>query len=280
MGDLMDGELPPRGHNLPDDLTFDEWLAEGEELGNAERATPWAIGDWWNRGNGWDRRRTEIIRQPNWKGPAQASCQKYGSIASTFKPWMRIQGLSLYHHQIAARLAKLDSAEANRLLNKCEQSKQSIQEFRTEVRQAVWSLISAIWTQDQLDRKARAEAGECVIASLRDNGNDQRMDEALLRWAEVEGRLLRIDRQGPFGNPFIMPDDGERDDVIEKFAKFYWPHKPELLRQIPEHAGKVLACWCYPERCHGHVIAETINRVAAGEGTAEEIAEEIANYDG
>jgi hypothetical protein len=136
------------------------------------------------------------------------------------------------------------------------------------------------WTDSQLERKGRVEAGESVVASMRDDGNGQRIDEALLNWAENEGRLLRIDRQGPYGNPFVMPDDGDRDEVIAKFEKFYWPHKPELLRQVPEHAGKVLACWCYPERCHGHVIAETINRVIAGEGTAEEIAEEIANHDG
>jgi len=136
-------------------------------------------------------------------------------------------------------------------------------------------ITAAEWTESQLDRRARAEAGESVIANLHEGA-----DEALLAWAEADGRLLRIDRQGPFGNPFIMPDDGDRDDVIEIFAKFYWPHKRELLRQVPEHAGKVLACWCYPERCHGHVIAETINRVAAGEGSAKEIAEDIANYDG
>jgi hypothetical protein len=131
------------------------------------------------------------------------------------------------------------------------------------------------WTESQLDRKARAEAGECVVASMRDG-----VDEPLLQWAEHAGRLVRVDRQSDFGNPFVMPDDGDRGEVIGKFEKFYWPHKPALLAQIADWQGKVLVCWCHPEDCHAEVIAATANAVFRGEGTAQQVADRFADSDG
>lgn len=118
----------------------------------------------------------------------------------------------------------------------------------------------AEWTDDQLDRKARAEAGECVVANLHEG-----IDAALLSWAEAKDRFVRIDRKTEWGNPFEMPDDGERPEVVGKFSMFYLPNKDALLDKIPTLRGMVLGCWCHPERCHGHVIAEAVNREANGE---------------
>jgi len=184
--------------------------------------------------------------------------------------WLKNIGLSDRTAQLYVQVARLSPEETATVADLSLKAA-----LKALGKQPAVSPAAAEWTDSQLARRAAAESGDAVIANLHDGA-----DEALLAWAEAEGRLLRVDRQSPFGNPFVMPDDGDRDDVIEKFAKFYWPHKPDLLRQAPEHAGKVLACWCYPERCHGHVIAETINRAAAGEGTAEEIADEIADHDG
>ena len=67
------------------------------------------------------------------------------------------------------------------------------------------------------------------------------------------------DRRGPWGNPFIIPDDGDRNEVIGKFEKYYWPHKAKLQADAPGLLGKVLGCWCHPEPCHCHVIAKAAN---------------------
>ena len=131
------------------------------------------------------------------------------------------------------------------------------------------------WTNDQLQRKAAAESGECVVANMREQ-HGKRTDEALLSWAEATDRFVRIDGRTDWGNPFVMPDDGERDEVVTKFARFYWPQKNGLLAAAPSLRGKVLSCWCHPEQCHGHIIAETVNEEAEGQGTAAEIAERIA----
>jgi len=133
----------------------------------------------------------------------------------------------------------------------------------------------AAWTADQLDRKAEVEAGRCVVANMHDNA-----DAALLAWAEAEGLYVRIDRRSVWGNPFEIPDDGERAEVVGKFAKFYLPYKDGLLARIPTLRGKVLGCWCHPEECHGHIIAEIVNAEAEGKGDAGQLADQLADIDG
>lgn len=51
-----------------------------------------------------------------------------------------------------------------------------------------------------------------------------------------------------------MPADGTRDDVCDKHADWL-QSKPELLDALPELKGKVLACWCHSQRCHGDHLA-------------------------
>ena len=135
----------------------------------------------------------------------------------------------------------------------------------------VKSHLAQGWTQDQAERKAQVENGVCVVATMRD-----KTDAALLAWAEASGKMERIDRQTEWGNPFEMPMDGDRAEVVGKFSKFYLPHKPGLLAKMPALRGKVLACWCHPEECHGDIIAEVVN----GEGDITEIVERIADHDG
>jgi hypothetical protein len=105
-------------------------------------------------------------------------------------------------------------------------------------------------------------------------------DVALLMWAQSNDRFVRIDRRTEWGNPFEMPDDGDRAEVVGKFSKFYLPYKVGLLARIPTLRGKVLGCWCHPAECHGHIIAEIVNRQADGEGTAEQLADQLAEVDG
>jgi len=47
--------------------------------------------------------------------------------------------------------------------------------------------------------------------------------------------------------------------VIKKYTD--WIYKqPDLLHMArDELKGKILACWCAPEACHGHVLARIAN---------------------
>jgi hypothetical protein len=109
------------------------------------------------------------------------------------------------------------------------------------------------WTEDEKQRKADVESGMTVLAN-------QERDKNLLQWAEKNKCLVRIDRGSKWGNPFLIGDDGDRDEVCEKFEKFYFPNKNKLLQQIEKLKGKVLSCHCYPERCHGLTLISELKK--------------------
>lgn len=105
------------------------------------------------------------------------------------------------------------------------------------------------WSQSELERKAVVEAGGTVVANMH-----QDTDRALLQWAKATNRFVRIDRNSDWGNPFEMPADGDRDTVCDSYEIFF-PRKFSLHNRLDELKGKVLGCWCYPQRCHGDYLA-------------------------
>lgn len=75
-----------------------------------------------------------------------------------------------------------------------------------------------------------------------------------------------IGRPSPFGNPFSHTPStlarfrvGSREEAIDAFSR--WVHsKPDLIARIKrELKGKVLGCFCAPNRCHGDVLARIAN---------------------
>lgn len=58
-----------------------------------------------------------------------------------------------------------------------------------------------------------------------------------------------------YGNPFVIGPDGSRNEVIAKF-RAWLPEQPHLMARVHELHGKVLGCFCAPQACHGHVLAE------------------------
>lgn len=64
-----------------------------------------------------------------------------------------------------------------------------------------------------------------------------------------------IGRGSPWGNPFVIGEDGTREMVIAKYRE--WIRKqPELVKQLPTLRGKILGCYCAPNACHGDVLVE------------------------
>jgi hypothetical protein len=108
------------------------------------------------------------------------------------------------------------------------------------------------WTKADKERRTAVLRGQTVTANLR-------TDERLIRWADSEGLLVRIDRATDWGNPFVVDEDGDRPECCEKFG-VYLEMRPSLLRRLPELRGKVLACWCCPEQCHGDCLAARANK--------------------
>ena len=116
------------------------------------------------------------------------------------------------------------------------------------------------WTEDETRRRTVVEAGGTVVVNLHKG-----TDEALKKWSREAGLLVKIERysRSPFRNPFILGRDGDRDAVCEAFA-VRLRQTPHLLEALPSLRGKVLGCWCYPERCHGLEIIKALDEREAG----------------
>ena len=72
--------------------------------------------------------------------------------------------------------------------------------------------------------------------------------------ALVRGYVARIDRGTPWGNPYVLGEDGDRTTVIDNYERHYLEWKPSLTSKLQTLRGKALGCWCAPEPCHGDVL--------------------------
>ena len=61
-------------------------------------------------------------------------------------------------------------------------------------------------------------------------------------------------RGSPYGNPFVIGKDGDRDTVCDRF-------EAEILPTLDVSAlrGKDLLCFCAPKRCHCDAILKKAN---------------------
>jgi len=73
---------------------------------------------------------------------------------------------------------------------------------------------------------------------------------------------IYIGRRSPFGNPFVISRDGDRDKVISLYRKYFYKRlewDPEFEGKILALKGKVLGCYCKPLPCHGDIIVEYLD---------------------
>lgn len=64
-----------------------------------------------------------------------------------------------------------------------------------------------------------------------------------------------VGRPGPWGNPFRVGRDGDREAVLRKYEAWLLAQPDLVERARRELRGKVLGCWCAPKPCHGDVLA-------------------------
>lgn len=136
----------------------------------------------------------------------------------------------------AARIQKA----APEVFEKVKAGKISMQDATRVVR----AIPTEPWLDDERERQQAVESGEAVLANAS-------RDKNLIQWAAGKGLEVRIDRGTVFGNPYVLGEDGDRNEVCNAYGEHYLPHKRSALRQIGSLRGKVLVCHCYPERCHG-----------------------------
>lgn len=91
---------------------------------------------------------------------------------------------------------------------------------------------------------------------------------------------VRIDRKSKWGNPFVIGEDGNRAEVVEKYREWL-VDQPVLLKAIAagELDGKRLGCWCAPELCHGDVLADFASLRTSARHEYWDVTAEYANAD-
>lgn len=62
--------------------------------------------------------------------------------------------------------------------------------------------------------------------------------------------------QSKWANPYSVKKYG-RDECLRLY-KEYIKTRPDLINSISELQGKILGCWCHPDKCHGDTLAEIL----------------------
>lgn len=90
-------------------------------------------------------------------------------------------------------------------------------------------------------------------------------------------------KRSPWANPWSVCEHG-RESAVALFARWV-AGDPEVAAMLPpgnwhrptadeirrELRGRVLACWCDPQPCHGHVLAAIADETPGGEVPPESV---------
>ena len=101
-----------------------------------------------------------------------------------------------------------------------------------------------------------------IIANMRDRPDLRRQ----LEWCGEHAGVVRIDRRTRWGNPFRIPQDGTRAQIIARYRADLWRRirAGEIaLEDLADLRTKTLLCWCRPLPCHGDVLARAAEWAAA-----------------
>lgn len=74
----------------------------------------------------------------------------------------------------------------------------------------------------------------------------------------VPDDAVYIGRPGPWGNPFVIGEHGDRAAVIEQYRDWLLRRPDLIVRMGRELRGRDLVCWCAPLPCHGNIIIDLL----------------------
>lgn len=151
--------------------------------------------------------------------------------------------------------AKQIATQSPAVFEQVKAGKISLQDARREVvkEQRQSAARENPWPKAENEMREAVEAGETVVVNVGKHFH-------LIAWAERMGLFVMVDRSTAWGNPFLLSEDGSRDEVCDAYAKHYLPHKPSLLKRVKSLKGKVLGCHCAPARCHADAIKKAADR--------------------
>jgi hypothetical protein len=126
------GERPALSLDLPEGLTFEEWVDVGRRLCIGQQAINWHIGDWWAFG---DHRYGERAKKAaeGIFGKEFQTLANLASVSRSFEPSRRRELLSFTHHAEVAGLASKQPEVAEQLLSQAAAEGWSKNDLRREV---------------------------------------------------------------------------------------------------------------------------------------------------
>lgn len=68
-------------------------------------------------------------------------------------------------------------------------------------------------------------------------------------------------RGSKYGNPYVIGEDGNRDDVISLYRNWLWNEiqtRRITIKELQSLNGKKLGCYCKPKRCHCDILVNAI----------------------
>lgn len=86
------------------------------------------------------------------------------------------------------------------------------------------------------------------------------MPKVLNKYKNPSLDAVYIGRGSPWGNPFVIGRDGDRDAVCDKYEKMVEANHAYKDRVIEVLRGKNLMCFCAPLRCHGDYLLRIANQ--------------------
>ena len=115
------------------------------------------------------------------------------------------------------------------------------------------------------DRQQRLLAGEAVVVNV--SRRERRFVDPLAAFAHERDLLVYIGHrtrngwpESDWANPFSteLKHGATRDEVIRRFEQNL-RGRTDLLARLGELGGRALGCWCWPQPCHGNVLAALVN---------------------
>lgn len=84
-----------------------------------------------------------------------------------------------------------------------------------------------------------------------------------IRVSEIPAGAVSVMRPGPFGNPYMIGPDGDRDEVIRKFEIDFLERirldEKFKVKALKLRSAAALVCCCAPLKCHADVIARWLD---------------------
>lgn len=71
-------------------------------------------------------------------------------------------------------------------------------------------------------------------------------------------------QSGYFGNPFRITPGQSRGSTLDKFRTYFYDRlttDSEFKARVLQLKDKRLGCFCHPQPCHGHIIAEYLDTI-------------------